>query len=138
MFFDIFRSSQSQSTQLSREQLQEQVLYLLLQMAWLDGKTDEREIELLTKILVHVYHFDSATVRSKIDSFDPVKQKPAAGEALRELPMRERIQLLRDLWAVALVDDKAGEKEQALFYRAARLLDVKDNEFLERCIKVKP
>lgn len=137
MFFDIFRSSQSQSTQLSRERLQQLVLNFLMQMAWLNGKPDEREIEALIKILVHVYHFDPATVRGEIDSYGPGTQRAGSVAALRDLPMRERVQLLRDLWAVALAHGKAGEKEQALFYRGAKLLAIKDNVFLEKCIKVK-
>ncbi|TLS69137.1 TerB family tellurite resistance protein [Mariprofundus erugo] len=138
MFFDLFRSRQSQASQLSRDRLQELVLHFLMQMAWLDGQPDERKKELLSKILVQVYRFDKETVHRKIDAFDPAHQDShLALGALRALPVGERVQLLRDLWAVAIADGRAAEREQALFYRAAKLLDIEDNDFLEKCIKVK-
>jgi len=124
---------------LSAEMLQTLVLKLLLQMAWVDGKADAKEVEAVIHTIERVYMLDPATVRNKINDFDQQSEDDIdtlAGKLRDNLPVRERVQLLRDIWSVARTDGKTDRHEQAFFYRVARLLDIKDNEFLEKCIKV--
>ncbi|EAU56137.1 TerB family tellurite resistance protein [Mariprofundus ferrooxydans] len=124
---------------LSAEALQDLVLKLLLQMAWVDGKADAKELGGVIHTIERVYRLDPATVRSKLIAFDQQSVEDIdtlAGKLRDNLPVRERVQLLRDIWAVARTNGKTDRDEQAFFYRVAELLDIKDNEFFEKCIKV--
>ncbi|WP_167631772.1 TerB family tellurite resistance protein [Mariprofundus ferrooxydans] len=124
---------------LSAEALRDLVLKLLLQMAWVDGKADAKEVEAVARTIERVYMLDPATVHSKINDFDQQSEDDIdtlAGKLRDNLPVRERVQLLRDIWSVARTNGKTDRDEQAYFYRVAELLDIEDNEFLEKCIKV--
>jgi len=123
---------------LSVGELKDLVAKVLLQMVWIDGSADEREVLVVARILEHVYRLPHAAVRQEIDTFDHKRQNiDALAKALREnLPLRDRVQLMRDLWSVAIATGEATPHEQAFFYRVATALGIKDNEFFERCIKV--
>lgn len=134
MFFNLFKHH------LTTVELQDLISKFLMHMVWGDGKAEQKELEIVFKILTHDYHTDPCMVRREIETFNPKKSSlNAIADKLRNnLPVSERIQLLRDIWTIALTHAAPLTHERDLFYRAARHLGIPDNEFLERCIKVKP
>jgi len=135
MFFDIFRNHETDILQ-DKAKLQHLTANLMLQMVWADDVANARELELVERMLSHVYNMPHDRIRNEFDRFEPTRHDiDHATVQLKNLPVRERVQLLRDLWAVASVDGEPEAHEEALFYRAADMLEVEDNEFLERCIK---
>lgn len=134
MFFNLFKHN------LTAVELQDLISKFLMHMVWIDGKAEQKELEIVVRILTHDYHTDPRMVRREIETFNPKKSSlNAIADKLRNnLPVSERIQLRREIWSIALTHTGPLSHERELFYRAARHLGIPDNEFLERCIKVKP
>ena len=138
MFFDIFRNHEKDILH-DKAKIQHLIANLMLQMVWADAAVNDRERELVERMLAHVYNMPPEKIRLEFDRFDGTQHDiDRATTKLKNIPVRERVQLLRDLWAIASVDGDPDAHEVALFYRAAEMLDIEDNAFLEHCIKPQP
>lgn len=139
MLFNLFKKHAAKTKKLTALELQDLISRFFLHMVWSDGKAEQRELDIVVRILTHDYHTDPELVIREINDFNPAVGDidSVADELCNQLPVSERIQLLRDIWAIALTHAGNLEYEEELFNRAARHLDIPDNEFLARCVKVK-
>ncbi len=140
MFESLFKKFAKPTEKLSSLEMQDLISRFLLHMVWTDGRAGQKELDLVVKILTHDFHVDPDLVIREINNFNPSKQDmDAIADALREnLPVTERIQLLRDIWAIALTHEGKLNYEEEMFYLAAEHLDIPANHFLEHCVKVMP
>jgi len=139
MAFNLFKNFLKKSPVLSESELQNMISDLLLEMVWIDGDAHEKEIKHVVHLLAMRYDTDGEIVRRKIDGFKNVTQndiEQLARQLRDNLPARDRVLLLHDLWAIAKANGVADSYEQKLFHRVAVLLGITENEFLEKCIKI--
>lgn len=108
-------------------------------MVWADGHADDSETDRIIHILARRFRVDDDDVKKQIDSFSSADQKEIkrmANRLCKNMPARERVMLLKDLWSIAASNDVIDPYEQDLFHRVATLLHISEGQFLEKCIKI--
>lgn len=139
MAFNFLKWFDTKKESLSESEKQDAISELLLEMVWIDGDAHETEISHIVHILAVRYHVKDEAIQQKIDSFKDIKQRDIeklAKKLRHKLPSLERIQMLRDLWAVAIANGVADAYEVSLFHKMASYLGITDKAFLDNCIKV--
>lgn len=123
---------------LTDEVKQELISQLLVEMVWADGDTHESELSHIIHVLARRFKVDDSEVKKMAGGFARLDKRgieTIARKICKAVPARERVMLLRDLWAIASSDGEIDPYEHTLFHRVAGLLHINDTGFLEKCVK---
>lgn len=138
-FFSWLKGLGNEKRQYSESEIRDKITELLLEMVWIDGNADEKELNHIAHVLAVRYQVEDEEIQRKVDAFDNVTEndiKRLAKDLRDHLPARDRIMLLRDLWSIAIANGFADHYEETLFHLVADLLGITDHQFLEKCVKI--
>ena len=134
-FFKQFIETTDDTTDALTHRLQLASAVLMVEVMHADGRLEASEREAIAQRLQQRYTLESDEVEALLALAEDEKHALTDYYAFTSLlnahcQPAEKIQLLRDLWAVAYADDELDKYEEHLIRRLADLLHVPHHEFI--------
>ena len=109
---------------------------LMLEVSWSDHHVGDAELEAIQRLLVELYSIDAAKVASLIADAKTrldtnVGMHPYTSYLREHLDEDERFEVICALWQLALADDRIDKFEEYTIRKAADLLYLSHNRFIE-------
>ena len=134
MFLKILDSIKSNLKQQNSEPTAQKGLalaILFVQLAKIDNDFSTEEHQLIIKILQERYSIDKTEARKMIQEAETVEQETSDTVQITKeikgiIPYEERLEIIRDLWQIIMVDQERSNEENNFMRLIVKLLGVSD------------
>lgn len=112
------------------------VTALLVEVMRMDGRLDENERLAIVAALKSRFHLSETEIDSLIDEARRETERSHdlhrfTSQITGNFPTAERIDIIRELWLVAMADGEVDPYEEQLIRRTAELIGVYHHEFIQ-------
>jgi len=118
------------------------VAALMVEIMLMDGKLDDAEHRVIHSLLSKRFKLDDAEINALIERATNAADKAHdlyqfTSRIIKEYPIEERSDIIRELWRVAMADGHADAYEEQLIRRIADLIGVHHDQFIDAKIQAR-
>jgi len=118
------------------------VAALMVEIMLMDGKLDEAEHRVIHTLLGKRFKLDDAEINALIERATNAADKAHdlyqfTSRIIKEYPIEERSDIIRELWRVAMADGHVDAYEEQLIRRIADLIGVHHHQFIDAKIQAR-